>query len=390
MPSFRMAGGQCCCCRDVVRTLESRYPGHYAGTGGSCIKRRASSPSRDTADVGAVNWRPVAASPYRIGVSCADWRNDRWWGTYNRDDTNPSNVVIDTNLVFATWDAKDYEQSTGRRDQFELSSVYADALCADSRNSRLLFSGAQYPHPQDDVLSLGFSLQLMSVNFDGSGLTVHDEFPVFDGTSPGASLIGWQVGLGSLCVHHPVQRLYYTKVDNIASPLNPVASVCYRPLGNLAAETVLYEHPYGRLGTELGFGYIRGIGSISFDMSRQHVYWVETFIVPVAGANRTLAKCKRMGLNGEDEETIYTSTDPHTINLVRYSNKLGKIIHQDFDRRGRFGHYLGTWERNPEDWNDAKLVGLSDSPDITGGPFFASSSPVLWCGYEATGPSAVL
>lgn len=388
---FIAAGGQCCCCRDFIRIIEQRLISEFVGTAGN-TKSRVVSPSKDVEYPATVSFRPDQTTKWTDGCSCADWKNERIWGTYGVKLPSAASW-LDTQTVFSTWDAKDREGIGPAVEQFRLSSYYVDSLAADSRNEKLYYSGSPYQHPFLDGMDTDWSTELKSINFDGTDDTLLDTIPLYRSSSGGT---GWS-GSGSMFIYPPKNRLYYVKMQNVTTsgPTEYVANICYRDTGDITTENVIYEKALARTLLDIGDGYVRGIGCISFDLEREKIYWVEMYRL-ISTFNRVIGWAKRANLDGTGEETLYQSVDPYRISFVRYSNKIKKIVHCDSNRLDRgAGSLPGIWERNPEDWDDGKLVSLNRRPNDWGGSagtanIFGTGMPILWCGYEVTGANAVL
>lgn len=381
---FLAAGGQCCCCRDMVRIIEQGLVSEAAGTAGE-NKFRVVSPSKNVEFFGSPTFRPDQSNLYTPGVSCADWRHERVWGTYGAKVFSGSSWV-DTNTVVLAWQAKK-DGNAVVNEMFRLAGYVVEAIGAS--RDRLYYHARTHAN-RYLIGDVDWSTEFRSVRFDGTDDTLHATIPLYRASSGG----GGFSGSGSILFLPQKRRLYYVKMQNVttASSTDHVVNICYRDVDDMGTEVTIYEKTLA-VGFEISTSFVRGLGCLSFDIERDKIYWVEMYRNS-ATINRAIGWVKRANLDGVGEETLYQSVDPYRVSFARYSNKVKKIVHCDSNRLPRGAGFLpGIWERNPEDWSDAKMVSLNGRVNDWGGSsgsasHFGTGCPVLWCGYETTGAAS--
>lgn len=388
---WKMSGGECCCCKDTIRMAEHHQWALSIFGGFSLFqKQRVKSPSKDIENVASINWRPSGGSAYQDGIGAVDRKNKNAWFTYGLRRRDSFGVVIGVDTYFCTWDASDnitnpaFEPGVVR-DLFSLTDYHVYGMMADYDNERLIYTGVAYPDPWlEDPFANDVSHDFCSINFDGTGNTVHETIQLQrNGSTKGIP------GIGGLILHRERHETYYVVVQNYttASITDWVYEIRRRDLNDIGSDEVIYSADLKTGGGDLGSSNVRGITSLSIDIANGKLYWAEHWANSEPPSIRQRSTVKRSNLDGTGVETLYESVRPYRVNFVRYSNKLKKIIHQDFSDLPKTGGPLpGTWERNPDNWNDAKMVTLVDTPDNT---YHGSAAAQLWCGYEITGPHAV-
>lgn len=389
---FRMSGGNCCCCKDTIRMAEQhQWSLYHYGGGLQFIKQRVVSPSKDIEDVAAVAWRRTGSTTlYTDGIGALDRKNKNAWFAYGVNRRSGGGAIIGVDSRFCTWDASDnYTSQVFEpgvvRDLFELTDYHVYGMLVDYDAERLVFTGVSYPDPwTDDAIYNDVYHDVRSIAFDGSGNTNHETIQVKRGGS-GKGI----PGIGGMILHRGRRETYYVVVQNVttASIADWVYEIRRRNLDDMATDEVVYSTSlYTGVG-DYGSSYARGLNSLSLDAVRDKLYWVEHWASNETPSVRQRSSVKRANLDGTDMEVLHETSRPYRVNFVRYSNLLKKIIHQDFSDLPKSGGPLpGTWERSPEDWGDAKMLTLVDSPDTT---YHGSSAAQLWCGLEKTGESAV-
>jgi hypothetical protein len=376
LPSFKNMGPACCCCNDTLIANEQRYWCELNGDGTNArLLRTPKEPTGVREAVHTLNYRPAATNLYAVGTAAPDWKNKRLWYSYI-ENYRPIGPITDKDSVIKWWDVKASGSGIGTT-VTTLSSYLLDAMAADPDNEHLYYAGTAYPYPD---MTVDYSIDLCRINFDGTGQTTLDTVAVFrtGSTTP------WPPGIGSMLVNRPEERLYYVVLENVTTSTADdwQYRICYRDFATFT-ETTIYSVQFPRLGVQTGDTWIRLLHCLSFDLTDGKIYWVEHYLT---ATSRREAKVRRANLDGSGVELLYQSADPYRVNFARYSNKLGKIVHGDYDRTSTSPSPLnGIWLRDKASWaTDPELIALQSSAENLGEPYAAPNSSFLWCGYEGT------
>lgn len=385
---WRMAGGNCCCCKDTVLGNEQRQWCESAANGSGLSLRTVASPTKIREQKFRLNLTPAGGSTYSIGTAAPDWKNERFVYSYQLNVRDSFNVLIGENAVVRSWNLKGNGGTPVHNPQFTvdiaaISDYLIDSIACDPDEGHIYYTGHAYPYP---TMSANYSIEFRRMDYDGTSQTLLDTVQLF---RTGSST-PWFPGVGSMLLNRPERRLYFVVIENVttSTAADWIVDIRYRDLGSFA-ETTIYSQAFPRLGTQLGDSWVRMISCLSFDFENKKIYWVESYRTTVS-PNRLEGKVKRANYDGSNVETLVQAIDPLTVNFARYSNQHKKIIHGETSRFRTTANPLpGVWVRNPYNWNDAKLVALEASPEIAGLPYPGPVGSFLWCGYERIGPHAV-
>lgn len=382
---MKTMGAACCCCHQWLWTVEHRFWDGGQMGGSSFIYRKPDSPTQARESEFTMHNRPAATLEYDSGTAAPDWKNKRVFYTYiDVDRSGPGGTIADMHTVVKWWDAKSSGVSIGTPIT-TLSSFLLDHLATDADNEHIYFNGTTYPYLGWDWFSgtvSDASVELKRMDYDGSNLTTLATVGVYRAGGG----FGGMPGIGCMIVNRAHQRLYYVKRHNYTtSSVNDwLVELCYRELGSIGTENVIYSVPCfssaaPRPATTL-------LNCISFDFEDDKVYWCEHYQT-TGGALQ--ANAYRAELDGSNRELLVAATSPFSISHVRYSNKLGRIIHEEYDTVVSPPPRGGLYIRSKTDWNDAETIGTIDHPEVWGSPYPSPASSYLWCGYEVLGPEAV-
>lgn len=373
MPTMKGMGPACCCCTDTIGGNEQRYWSYdLNGFGTSAeVRRKPKDPTDPRESVTRLDL-PSSGDKFP-GTTGPDWKNKRLYYTYVQWERDGGGIIIDTHSILKWWNTKTF----GVGDVIgtnvaTLSGFLVDALACDPDAEQIYFAGHSYPYPGFGSFSADETIDLGRINYDGTGYTILDSSQVF--RNGAASL--FSAGIGSMLVHRDQQRLYYVKRQNVttATQADVVLEVCYRDLATFT-ENVIYSVPC--FSTVSASTAIRLINCLSFDIARGKIYFVEHYR---NGSSQQQSNVLRANLDGTGLETLYNSADPHYVNFARYSNKLDKILHEDFDRVGtqpRDGFYIREL-----DFTLIEQLGRIDTGEVNSAA--APCSSFLWCGYEGS------
>jgi hypothetical protein len=371
MPNMKGMGPGCCCCIHTIGGNEQYYWATELNSAGTNIEVRAK-PDDPTDPRESVTRLDFPFTGDKLGGTMTpDWKNKRICYTWVQRIRSGGGAEIGMNTHFKTWDAKTF----GVGDVIgtaitTLTDFIVDSLACDPDNEHIYFTGYQYPRPDFGTTGPDANVEFRRMDYDGTNQTTLDTPQIFRDT-PTLTL---PPGVGSMLIQRDQQRLYYVKRQNVTSATAPesVLEVCYRDLATFT-ENVIYSVPC--FSTLSASSAIRLINCLSFDIARGKIYFVEHYR---NGGGQQQSNVLRANLDGTGLETLYNSADPYYVNFARYSNKLDKILHEDFDRVGtqpRDGFYI-----RETDFTLIEQIGRIDTGEVISAA--APCSSYLWCGYE--------
>lgn len=373
---FRFTGPACCCCLHTVRGNEQYYWATELNSGGTTIEvlGKPSDPTDPREQITRLDF-PFTGDKLG-GTMTPDWKNKRIYYTWVERIRSGGGAEIGMNTHVKWWDAKTF----GVGDVIgtaitTLTDFIIDSIACDPDSENIYFTGYQYPRPDFSAAGPDANVEFRRMDYDGTNQTTLDTPQIFRDTPT----LPAPPGIGSMLIHRDQQRLYYVKRQNVTSASEPASllEVCYRDLATFT-ENVIYS--VACFSTVSAATAIRLINCLSFDVDGSKIYFVEHYYT---GGGIRQSNVLRANLDGTGLETLYASADPYAVNFVRYSNKLDKILHEDFDRIGtqpRDGFYL-----RETDFTLIEQLARIDTSEAIGSPYMAPTASYLWCGYEVTG-----
>lgn len=358
MPTMRGMGPSCCCCKDFIRFKENWQASPSTNLleivdGVFSNKMFHNSPSDRSQTAIGLDW--VNKKYYYAEVDTAD-AYFRWWKVGQFAGLDGQDAPMTANIV-------------------TIEDYFPQSLATDADDEHLYFAGIYGRDWQDG--DINYALNIDRMNYDGTGLTTLATIDVYRTTGPG----GNSGMIGPMLVNRTERVLFYVVRENYSTADANTWEISLRSR-DLATftENTLTTSLFPGFGAQTGVTYIRQINSLSFDIAQQKIYWVEHYYT---ASIRHESIVKRANYDGSGVETLYTSTDPVSVNFVRFSNKLQQIIHADYDRTPPWPRD-GIWIRD-RDWNEIEQIGFTSSPnsDIASPPSSAATN--LWCGWETTG-----
>jgi hypothetical protein len=368
MPSMRAMGPACCCCRDTLVFRESRVNGDAS----EIRLYEYTSPDLPRQDKLQHNTRPVVSNIYESGAGVPVWAEKKFYYFHlMHDRSGGGGSIVDTDSVVEWWDTKGSSSLTrqiapnvgtiGTK-----TSFVGECIGVDTDDQKIYLAGRDYAAANTDF-------HIWRMDYAAGGQTDVLTVPMRSGLSP---------VIGPMLVHRPTQRLYFVVKQNYttASSADVAWDIRYMDLVTLG-ETTIYSVQANGVGTPNTDEYIRLLNSVSFDIENEKIYWCEHY-----AATQREGKVRRANLDGSGVELLYQSADPYQVAFAHYSNQHKKVLHGDFHRTVVTPR-LGVWLRDPDNWNDSKLLATNQT-NVSANYFRNTQYP--WCGYEVTGSAAVV